>query len=96
MCSLRGISLQGATYDGAMLVDTALDGPELEAIPPIHIAFVPKEEVSTYSMNGETLKLPVYLSTDRVGLLTQLDTPISGKPSQWILSGTALFLNDEE
>lgn len=90
---LEGLWLQGATFAGASLSDAQPDANDLEPAPPVTIGFVPEGDAPQES--PDSLAVPVYLTTSREKVFTELSMPCTGKPAKWIIAGVALFLSDE-
>ena len=88
--------MQGAVFDGKNLIDAAADGPELEPAPTVHIAFVPSKNVEKYGNSGSSMKIPVYYSTSRERLLTEILIPSGADVTRWVLAGVGLFLSEPE
>jgi dynein heavy chain 2 len=96
VCVLSSLLLQGANFHSGSLQESAPEASEMIPTPEVSIGFVPLKAPETYSAT-HSVPIPVYLSPSREELLTELTMPISSQdPGKWILSGVALFLNEEE
>lgn len=100
VCTLNGLLLQGAGFVNS-LQEAAPEANEIVPAPPVHIGFVPKDASWATSEeaqddNNPLLSIPVYLTPTREDFLVELDMKVGrASPSQWILSGVALFLSEE-
>ena len=92
--SIKGLLLQGAVFDGKKLIDAECDGPELEVAPLVTVAYLPFSDAEKYASSA-SLKIPVYYSTTRERLLTELSIPGGDDLPRWILAGVALFLSED-
>ena len=91
---LTGLLLQGSAFNGRRLEEADVDGAEVVAIQECTIAFelADKDEKKL----GGSFKIPIYFSTSRERLLTEVSVPVgSADPEDFIVNGSALFLNDE-
>ena len=64
-------------------------------MPPVHLAWVPKEAPEPYQLDRSAL-LPLYLDPEREVELGQLRLPCSGTEASWLQAGAALFLSGGE
>ena len=71
------------------------DAPIFESMPPVHLAWVPKEAPEPYQLDRSAL-LPLYLDPEREVELGQLRLPCSGTEASWLQAGAALFLSGGE
>lgn len=96
-CTISNLLLQGASFHGGALQESAPDANELTPAPNVCIGFVPKESPDTYS-SGEAIGIPVFLSTTREDFLmeVQMPTDSKGDHGKWILAGVGLFLIDDD
>lgn len=96
-CVLSGLLLQGATFQGGALQESAPEGSELSPTQDVCIGFAPSSARDTYDADG-AVTVPIYLTPTREEFLTELQMPISnaGDQDRWILSGVALFLTEED
>lgn len=96
VCTLSALLLQGATFHSGSLQESAPEASEMVPTPEVSIGFVSKKAPDMYS-KSECVAIPVYLSPTREDLLTELTMPMANRDdSKWILSGVALFLNEDE
>lgn len=90
---LKNLLLQGASFEGQVLLEAISNAPELVLVPPCHIAFV-RGSSGERIMSENQIHVPLYYSPNREKLLCEVAMPISGERSRWILAGVALFLNE--
>ena len=62
--------------------------------PEVVIGFVTKDVPDVYN-EGAAVAIPLYTSTTREELLSELMMPLDDDPTRWVLSGVALFLSEE-
>ena len=86
--------LQGCGFAGGVLSPLAPDSPSLVSLPPVIVAYVPKEHVEPYPEAQAALAVPVYVAATREEYVCELRAPCKGQLDRWILSGAALFLNE--
>jgi len=93
---IDGLLLQGAECAPPQgLHPLAADAPTLCVMPPLHIAWVPKETHDPYPPDRSAV-LPLYLDPDREVQLGDLRMPCSGSEASWLQAGAALFLSGAE
>ncbi len=95
-CVLSNLLLQGAAFAGS-LRESAPEASEMTPTPEVTIGFVPLGSKDVYEADM-AVTVPVYLSPSREDHLTELQMPIAERNDydKWILSGVALFLNEED
>lgn len=71
------------------------DAPIFEQMPPLHVAWVPKDAPEPYAID-RSAQLPLYLDPEREVELAQLRLPCSGTEASWLQAGAALFLSGGE
>ncbi|CAM9144871.1 unnamed protein product [Heterosigma akashiwo] len=91
--TIKGLSLQGASFGGSCLHETAPNAPEVTDVPPVSLAFIKNDEPEPYS-KGEALAVPLYHSLNREKMLVEVSMPFDDEESKWVLAGTALFLGN--
>lgn len=69
---ISNLLLQGAEFNGNALSDAPSDAPELVSVPPVTISWIPKGEAEPYTERN-SITIPVYFTTDREKLLTQVN-----------------------
>lgn len=89
---IEGMLCQGALF-GKRLQEANSDSPELVKAPPCYLSYVGPGTEPPYS-KGEAFDCPVYITTLRENLLTDVSVPIDGSAEKWVRSGVALFLQD--
>ena len=90
---INGLLLQGANCAPPQgLHPLAADAPTFCAMPPVHVAWVPKEAGDPYPPDRSAL-LPLYLDATREAMLAELRLPCSGSEASWLQAGTAMFLS---
>lgn len=101
-CTLTGLLLQGAAFNGGALQEPAPEASEITSAPQVHFGFVPVDkskdsDPSSKGPNDDGVEIPVYLNPSREEFLMEFVMPI-GKTdkNKWILAGTALYLSEEE
>lgn len=68
--------------------------PVLAALPPVFIAYVPKELRDCYA-DAESVCVPCYPTLRRERTVCELRLPCApGAQAAWVLAGVALFLTD--
>ena len=92
---LVGLMLQGAAFSGKRLESAEADAPELVPISKCTIAFDDTSKEKSEGRSSRGLNIPVYFSTSRERLLTDVVVPVTGDPDDWVVGGVALFLADE-
>ncbi|TMW62553.1 hypothetical protein Poli38472_005171 [Pythium oligandrum] len=85
--------LQGASFEGGMLVEACSDAQELVTVPSCYVAYARDDAKEMYAKES-CIKAPLYYSTSRERLLVEIAMPISGDHARWILAGVALFLGE--
>ena len=70
----------------------APEAPIFEGMPPLHLAWVPKDTPEPYPVDRSAL-LPLYLDPERESQLGELRLPCSGTEASWLQAGAALFLS---
>jgi len=93
-CTLTGLYLQGASFHGGLLRESAGDANEISAAPIVAFGFIPTDEDER--RRGETIGIPLYLTPTRETLLAEFGMPIDGDKEKWVLGGVALFMSEEE
>ncbi len=92
-CTLTGLLLQGAEFTGK-LNESPPEASEMSMAPEVVIGFVTKDVPDVYN-EGAAVAIPLYTSTTREELLSELMMPLDDDPTRWVLSGVALFLSEE-
>lgn len=95
-CTLSGLYLQGASFHGAVLRESASDANEISSAPNVTIGFVEAGRSETSDSLDKTIGIPLYLTPTREELLTELAIPIDGDYDRWVLAGVALFMSEDE
>ncbi|XP_022324921.2 cytoplasmic dynein 2 heavy chain 1-like isoform X2 [Crassostrea virginica] len=88
---IGGLQLEGCSFDGARLSENQRDSPSVSAIPPCHVAWIPKDAPDPYGLD-DVISIPVYTSSERDHIVTRMDLPCGGNQSLWLQCGAALFL----
>ncbi|KAA0702385.1 Cytoplasmic dynein 2 heavy chain 1 [Triplophysa tibetana] len=86
-----GLQLEGCSFDGSRLAESHHDSPIVSAVPACYMAWIPQSAVGSYSPE-ECISLPVYSSSERLRVVTNVQLPCAGAHDTWIQSGAALFL----
>ncbi|XP_057206860.1 cytoplasmic dynein 2 heavy chain 1 isoform X3 [Triplophysa rosa] len=86
-----GLQLEGCSFDGSRLAESHHDSPSVSAVPACYMAWIPQSAVGSYSPE-ECISLPVYSSSERLRVVTNVQLPCAGAHDMWIQSGAALFL----
>lgn len=96
-CVLSNLLLQGANFHSNALHESAPEASEMTPTPEVCIGFVPLKAGDVYDPNL-SVTIPVYMSPSREEFLMELQIPIVNAEDydKWILSGVALFLNEED
>ena len=95
-CVISGMFLQGATYRNGTLMETSAEANEITPVGNVTIGFVAVTAPDIYDQD-RSVSVPVYLSPSREELLMELVFPVTADMSNvFVLTGTALFLTDEE
>lgn len=95
-CVITGMFLQGATYKSGMLIETSAEANEITPVGNVTIGFVAATSPDIYDQE-RSVSVPVYLSPSREDFLMELLFPVDANMSNvFVLTGTALFLTDEE
>jgi dynein heavy chain 2 len=96
-CTLSGLYLQGATFHGGILRESASDANEISSAPNVTIGFIEdKLRREDGNSRDETIGIPLYLTPTREELLAELMMPIEGDFDKWVLAGVALFMTEDE
>ncbi|XP_071781183.2 cytoplasmic dynein 2 heavy chain 1 [Centroberyx gerrardi] len=90
-----GLQLEGCSFDGVRLSENQHDSPSVSAVPPCCMAWVTQSSSVDSSGAEESIWLPLYTSSERVKVVTQVSLPCGANPSQWIQTGAALFLKQQ-
>jgi dynein heavy chain 2 len=91
--AITGLLLQGCGFDGGRLSEAHPDTPTMLPLPPFLIAWIPGDAQEPYPEQN-CISTPVYYTSKRERLITELKLPCSGEKSRWILAGVAAFLNE--
>ncbi|PNH01645.1 Cytoplasmic dynein 2 heavy chain 1 [Tetrabaena socialis] len=88
---LGGMIMQGATFDGSRMAAVAAEAPAFRAVPPMSLAWLPKDAPFAYATYMEA---PLYMTSERAKLLAKVQLPVSGPEEMdaWVLAGLSLFL----
>ena len=86
--------LQGCGFTGGVLSPLAPDSPSMVALPPVFLAYIPKEEGDPYPDASSALPVPVYVAASREEYVCEIRVPCKGQLDRWILSGAALLLTE--
>lgn len=91
VAQLGGLLAQGATFDGSRLSALTPDAPAFRAVPPMAMAWLPKEAPYAYAT---LMEAPLYMTSERTKLLARIQLPVSGdeEADSWVLAGLAMFL----
>ncbi|XP_053095782.1 cytoplasmic dynein 2 heavy chain 1 isoform X3 [Pangasianodon hypophthalmus] len=89
-----GLQLEGCSFDGNRLSENHHNSPSVCAVPTCYMAWILQNSPGCYSPE-ECVLLPVYASAERVCVVTHIDVPCGGNQEQWIQSGAALFLKQQ-
>lgn len=93
--SLKGLLLQGSSFDRERLGACNPDASELVPLPSVTVAWVPAKAAEPYPAHA-SIKVPLYFSPQREKLLTQICMPCgNGEQDVWVLAGVAAFLSAE-
>jgi dynein heavy chain 2 len=98
-CTLSNLLLQGASFHGGTLQESAPDGSEMTPTPNVTIGFVPADSPEAeHDRSDRTIGIPVYLTPTREDFLVEIKVPISSSEDnrKWLLSGVALFLTEDD
>ncbi|KAM4627347.1 cytoplasmic dynein 2 heavy chain 1 [Polymixia lowei] len=90
-----GLQLEGCSFDGARLSENQHDSPSVSAVPSCYMAWVEQSSSADSAVADESIWLPLYTSSERVKVVTQVSLPCGANPSQWIQTGAALFLKQQ-
>ena len=98
LCTLSGLLLQGASFHSGVLKTSSPEASEMTPTSPVIIGFIPIGENGGKDTDRQTIGIPVYLSPSREEFLMEIDMPVDGNgdTGKWVLSGVALFLNEDE
>jgi len=89
-----GLLLQGAVLEGGKLKDVAGDSKLFSEMPPLAMAWIKDEDASSFR-EGNSAKIPMYLTPTRDKLVAELSLACSGEPVQWTIGGTLVCLSAE-
>ncbi|CAF2056597.1 unnamed protein product [Rotaria magnacalcarata] len=89
---ISGLQLEGCSFDGGRLSESAPDSPSVTAFPSCSIAWIPRDAVQQDTR--EIISLPVYFSAARDKIVTRLNVPCSSDKDKWLQCGAALFLKN--
>ncbi|XP_030632529.1 cytoplasmic dynein 2 heavy chain 1 [Chanos chanos] len=91
---IGGLQLEGCSFDGTALFENQHDSPSVSAVPVCYTAWIPQSVRGCYAPD-ECISLPLYTSSERVRVVTNIDVPCGGIRDRWIQSGAALFLKQQ-
>jgi len=91
---IEGLQLEGAELERGRLVAMTPASPDSCTCPPVYITFCSTTHPGPFG-GVSTLPVPTYLSSSRESHLVDLEIPIEGDSSQWVLAGVAFFLGKE-
>lgn len=95
-CTLTGMLLQGAIFQGGKLRESASDASELSPSPSVCIGFVSADTPEPYSIE-DTIAIPAYFTPSREDFLMDIPMPADSQDkTRWILAGVGLFLTEGE
>ena len=89
---VEGLFMQGALFEESGLQPAGPDSNEIITVPDAYIAYVPPSTPFPYKEDTYVM-VPIYYNTLRERLLTQLAVPMTGRVTDWIQAGVALFLD---
>ncbi|UJR10563.1 hypothetical protein I4U23_014763 [Adineta vaga] len=89
---ITGLQLEGCSFDGGRLHESAPDSPSVTAFPSCYIAWIPRDVAQQETR--ETISLPVYFNADREKMVTRLNVPCGTEKDKWLQCGAALFLKN--
>ncbi len=90
---IEGLLLQGSGFADGGLASLPADAPSLCGLPPCVLAFITNEDPEPHGDPNSSISVPVYYSITREDLVCSIRVPCKGDSSEWILSGSALFLS---
>merc|ERR1712224_1154444 len=91
--NLNQLLLQGCSFENGRLIDNnSEENKEFSNLPPIYIAYIPKDAQEPYS-NMKKLDVPVYHTFEREKLICFLGLPYEGDKNKLIIKGTAIALS---
>ncbi|XP_072467338.1 cytoplasmic dynein 2 heavy chain 1 isoform X1 [Notamacropus eugenii] len=91
---ISGLLLEGCSFDGNRLSENQHDSPSVSSILPCYMSWIQQDAYGPYS-SDECISLPVYSSSERDRVVTNIDVPCGGNQDQWIQCGAALFLKNQ-
>lgn len=91
---VEGLWLQGCAFDGARMNEIRGKASEVVQLPICTLAWISEGEADPYSQG--VVETPIYFNLDREKLLCTLKMAANGDPSNYIISGVALFLNGSD
>ena len=89
---IGGLQLEGYSFEGGRLNESKHNSPSVSTLPPCTIGWVTMDTPSPYPEN-ECISIPVYSTSSREKLVTQLSIPCgTSNVSVIVQSGAAVFL----
>ena len=89
---MTGLMVEGATFDGSSLRETAFNSPPEASVPPVCVAWLPKDSQDAYSAD-ESVWVPVYFSSERERVVVSLRVPCAKTDAnKWLIAAVAFFL----
>eukprot|EP00736_Rhodelphis_marinus_P001173 Rmarinus@m.17616 len=92
---VEGLLIQSALISGGVLSECGPNSPPVTEVPPCFFQWIPQEKPDPYPAKS-TLPIPIYESTSRERLLTEVKVPCSSSPHGWIVRAVAMFLFEVE
>lgn len=84
--------MQGALFEESGLQPAGPDSNEIITVKDAYIAYVPPTTKFPYKPDTYVM-VPIYYNTLRERLLTELAVPMTGRETDWIQAGVALFID---
>ena len=87
---VSGLFMQGALFEESGLQPAGPDSNEIITVKDAYIAYVSPDHKFPYSPDTYVI-VPIYYNTLRERLLTQVAVPMTGRVTDWIKAGVAMF-----
>lgn len=91
--TVSGMLLQGCGFEGGRLSESHPDAPSFIPISSYCLGWVSTTDPEPFP-EGNVVPTPVYLSSTREKLITEIKLPCTGEKAKWILTGIAICLSE--
>ncbi|OUC49684.1 dynein heavy chain [Trichinella nativa] len=88
-CTITGLCIEGAQFDGKYLTDATANASPILILPPANVLWTKNDK---NVQRSESVKIPLYHDSSRSHLISSIDLPCKGDAQKWLVRGVAMFL----